>query len=77
MQYDIDAEQLSQPEHFYTALSEAIETVGDNHSAALDTLHTLYLFEFYKIVKIGGIRSPYACIEWPGIQIPQTILSLL
>jgi hypothetical protein len=37
----------------------------------------LYLFEFYKIVKIGGTNSPYACIEWPRIQIPQAILSLL
>ena len=43
----------------------------------MDTLHTLYLFEFFKIVKIGGSNNPYACIEWPGIQIPQAILSLL
>ena len=36
------------------------------------------LLELYKIVKIGGIdNNPYACIEWPGIQIPQAILSLL
>ena len=33
--------------------------------------------EFYKIVKIGGINNPVACMEWPGIQIPQAILSLL
>ena len=63
MQYDIDADQLSQPEDFYTALSDATKTAGDNHSAAMDTLHTLYLFEFYKIVKIGGIHNPYACME--------------
>ena len=75
--YDIDAEHLNQPEDFYTALLDATETAGDNHCAALNTLHTLYLFEFYKIVKIGGINSPYASIEWPGIQIPQAILSLL
>ena len=37
----------------------------------------LYLMEFYKIVKIGGINSPFACVEWPGIQIPQMILNLL
>ena len=37
----------------------------------------LYLFEFYKIVKIGCTHSPYACIEWQGIQIPKAILSLL
>ena len=75
--YDIDAEQLSHPEDFYTALSEATETAGDSHTVALDTLNPLYLLEFYKIVKIGGIRSPYACIEWPRIQIPQAILSML
>ncbi len=75
--YDIDAEQLSHLEDFYTALSEATETAGDGHTAAMATLHTLYIFEFYKIVKIGGIHSPYACIEWHGIQIPQAILSLL
>ncbi len=43
----------------------------------MDASHMLYLFEFYKILKIGGIHSPYACIEWQGIQIPQAILSLL
>jgi hypothetical protein len=75
--YGIDAEHLNQFEDFYTALSVATETTGDSHYAALDTLHTLYLFEFYKIVKIGGINNPYACIEWHGIQIPQAILSLL
>ena len=37
----------------------------------------LYLLEFYKIVKIRGINSPFACMEWPGIQITQAILSLL
>ena len=77
MQYDIDAKHLSQPEDFYTAVLDATKTSGDNHYTALDTLHTLYLFEFYKIVKIGCDHSPYACIEWPGIQIPQAILSML
>jgi hypothetical protein len=58
--YVIDAAHLSQPEDFYTALSDATETAWDSHFVALDTLHTLYLVEFYKIVKIGGINSPYA-----------------
>jgi len=52
MLYDIDAEHLSQPKDFYTALADATETSRNNHHAALDTLHTLYLFEFFKIVKI-------------------------
>jgi hypothetical protein len=33
--------------------------------------------EFYKIVKIGGINNPFAYMEWPGIQIPHAILSIL
>jgi hypothetical protein len=33
--------------------------------------------EFYKIVKIEGINNPFACMEWPGIEIPKAILSLL
>ena len=66
-QYDIDAEHISHPEDFYTALFKATEIGGDNHTSTLDTPHTLYLFEFLKIVKIGGNNSPYACIEWPRI----------
>ena len=75
--FDLDAEHVDQPEDFYTTLSEATETTGDEHYVDMDALHMLYLFDFYKIVKIGGINSPYACIEWHGIQIPQAILSLM
>ena len=40
--------------------------------------HTLlYLLEILRITKVGGPNSPYACAEWPGIQIPQAILALL
>jgi hypothetical protein len=42
----------------------------------LDNHYLLHLFEFLKIVKIGGAHSPCACMEWPGIQILQAILSL-
>ena len=74
---DLDAEHIAQPEDFYTALSNATEAARDEHYVDLDALHVLYLFEFYKIVKIGGINSPYTCIDWPGIQIPQAIISLI
>ncbi len=30
----------------------------------------LYLFEFSRIFKVGGIASPYATIEWSGVQTP-------
>ncbi len=38
---------------------------------------TLYLVEFYRIFKVGGIASPYATIEWPCVQIPQAITAIL
>jgi hypothetical protein len=43
----------------------------------MDSHTLLYLLELYKITKIGGPNSPYACAEWPGIQIPQALLNLL
>ena len=75
--YDLDADHVNPPEDFYTSLSDATEASGDGHYADLDASHMLYLFEFYNIVKIVVTNNPYACIEWPGIQIPQAILSLL
>ena len=75
--YDLDAERINQPEDFYTTLSDETKVDRDSHNADLGALHIIYLFEFYKIVKIGGIDNLYACIEWPGLQIPQAIISLL
>ncbi len=43
----------------------------------LDNKTLLYLFEFSWINKTRGINSPYAIIEWPGIQIPLAIISNL
>ena len=43
----------------------------------LAPLGVLHLFEFLKTSKIGGIYSPYECMEWPRVQIPQARLSLL
>jgi hypothetical protein len=72
--FDIDDEAISAPEYFYTTLSDATKAARDRDNAKLDALHTFYLFEFYKIVKIGGIKNHCACIEWPGIQISWAIL---
>jgi len=38
---------------------------------------TLYLLEFYRIFKVGGIASPYATIEWLGVQIPHALTAIL
>ena len=43
----------------------------------MDQHDLLYLFEYHKVTKVGGVSSPYTCAEWPRIQIPQAILSLL
>jgi len=39
--------------------------------------HCKGILSFYRIVKIRGVNSSFACMEWPGIQIPQAILNLL
>ena len=37
----------------------------------------LYLFEFSRIYKVGGIASPYANIKWPRVQTPQALTAIL
>ena len=37
----------------------------------------LYILEYYRIYKVGNPTGPYACMKWPGIQIPQAVLTLL
>jgi hypothetical protein len=43
----------------------------------LSPKNTLYLFEFHRIFKVGGITSPYATIEMLGVHIPQAITAIL
>ena len=43
----------------------------------LSQIDTLSLFEFYRIFKVGEIASPYATIEWPRVQIPQALTTIL
>ncbi len=37
----------------------------------------MYLFEFSRIHKVGGIASPYASIEWLGVQTPHALSAIL
>jgi hypothetical protein len=74
---DIDAEPMNPPEDYYTTIATATKAAGKGHTTELDTHTLLYLLEFYRITKVGGPNSPYACAEWPGIQIPQAILTSL
>jgi len=51
------------PNDFYTAISDAIYYAGDATIVELHSPELLYMFEFYKITKIGGTTSPYVNIE--------------
>jgi len=37
----------------------------------------LYILEYSIIYKVGDPTGPYSCMEWPGIQIPQALLTKL
>ena len=59
---------------YFTALNDATQASTDRHAVDLDNKTLLYLFEFSRINKTGGINIPYATIEWPGIQILQAVI---
>jgi hypothetical protein len=65
------------PADYFTALNEAAQASADQPAVDLDNRTMLYLFEFNRISKTGGVNSPYATIEWTGIQIPHAITSNL
>ncbi len=56
---------------------DASEEANVRHYVELGFQHTLYLFEYCKIGKVGGANIPYACMQWPGVQIPHAIINLL
>jgi hypothetical protein len=58
------------PDDYFTALNDATQASTNQYAVDLDNKTLLYLIEFNKISKTGGINNPYATIEWPGIQIP-------
>jgi hypothetical protein len=65
--FDIDAKPMPIPEDYYTAISNATEAAGEGHTTAMDQNDLLFLFEYYKITKVGGINNPYVYAESPGI----------
>jgi len=65
--FDIDAKARDALEDNYTAISYVMEAARDNHTVEINTHHLLHLFEFFKIVKIRGVHSSYACMESHGI----------
>ncbi len=49
----------------YTTITEATEASGDNHIVEFDYKQLLFMFNFSKFINVGGINSPYICMEWP------------
>jgi hypothetical protein len=58
----LDAYTHDNPDDYYTTLSDAIEAANDRHYVELDPQHLLYLFEYSKIIKVGGVNNTYACM---------------
>ena len=67
------------PEDFVDIIATAIvESAATNtNTIALKNIDMLYLMEYKRIYKVGGVSSPYVSMEWPRIQIPHTILAML
>ena len=67
------------PDDVIGAISEAVAVASaqEGAPATLQSAELLYFMEFSRIYKQGGPNSPYASIDWPDFQIPQTIISLL
>jgi uncharacterized membrane protein YagU involved in acid resistance len=75
-----DKEQYHPPTDFIDTFITTIEAAESNNNVAEITLaptNLLYLFEFIIIFKIGRISSPYAVSEWPRVQLPQAITTIL
>jgi len=67
------------PEEFIDTLITIITEACAQYEAAITIPSTdlLHLPEFSKMHKVGGISSPYASIEWPCVQMPQALTTIL
>ena len=74
----LDTEEVFQvTEDYFSARKEAVETAGEQATKELDARTQLFLFELSITTPAGGGNKPFVTIEWPGIQIPQKIISNL
>ena len=57
------------PDDIIDSLVTCISAANMQHETniSMGPTELLYLFEFSRIHNIGGIASPYAFIEWPGV----------
>jgi hypothetical protein len=74
-----NTDDFQPPRDFYESLIAGIPA-AEAQGQSLITLHpidVLSLFEFYRLFKVGRIASPYATIEWPGVEIPRALTPIL
>jgi len=71
-------EEFTIPEDFVDTIAITIaELPAEKNRITLKNTYLLYLMECNMIYNVGGISSPYASMEWPGIQIPQAISTMI
>jgi excinuclease UvrABC helicase subunit UvrB len=58
------------PENFVEIIDTAISesAAANTDIIALKNIDLLYLMEFRRIYKVGGVSSFYAIMEWPGFK---------
>jgi hypothetical protein len=61
----------------YLVTSISASELHNEASITHEPTDLLCLFEFSRIYKVGGIASPYAAIEWLGVQTPQALTTIL
>jgi hypothetical protein len=52
-------DEFQVPEDFFSSLNEAAEIAGEQATVELEAGARLYLFEFSKITKTGGVNGPF------------------
>jgi len=62
--------EFQTPDNFIEAFIEGSAAAKEQAAAAitLAPIDLMYFFEFRKIIKVGGIASPYTIIEWLGVR---------
>ena len=73
-----NSEYLADPTDLTRHISTTIAIANGKNTSyvLLPKISLLRVLEHSGIYKVGGVTRPYACMEWPGISIPQALLTL-
>jgi hypothetical protein len=67
------------PANLIGGMSSVLTTINERNTehVLLPRMSLLYVLEYFRIYIVGGVTCPYACMEWPRIQTPQALITLL